>query len=173
MYIKKAWNQKRWEIRLILFLASLVVICAPFGALLGGFLMEIFGRLRTLQIGAIPSVIGWILIACSTNVPMLLIGRLLGGLSTALATSPAIVYITEVARPELRGSLISFGPTLASFGMLLSYLKGAYLDWRLVAWLSIIYSIVPVIMVQFWVPESPVWLVSKGRIDDAKKSLEW
>ncbi|EFN62868.1 Sugar transporter ERD6-like 6 [Camponotus floridanus] len=155
------------------WITSLVVICAPLGALLGGFLMEIFGRLRTLQIGAIPSVIGWILIACSNNVPMLLIGRLLGGLSTALATSPAIVYITEVARPELRGSLISFGPTLASFGMLLSYLKGAYLDWRLVAWLSIIYSIVPVIMVQFWVPESPVWLVSKGRIDDAKKSLEW
>lgn len=158
---------------MILILASLVVICAPLGALLGGFLMETLGRLRTLQIGAIPSVIGWILIACSSNISMLLIGRLLSGLSTALATSPAIVYITEVARPELRGSLISFGPTLASFGMLLSYLKGAYLDWRLVAWLSIIYSIVPVIMVQFWVPESPVWLVSKGRIDDAKKSLEW
>lgn len=158
---------------MIRFLASLVVICAPFGALLGGFLMETVGRLRTLQIGAIPGVIGWILIACSNNIPMLLVGRLLSGMSTALATSPAIVYITEVARPELRGSLISFGPTLASFGMLLSYLKGAYLDWRLVAWLSIIYSIVPVIMVQFWVPESPVWLVSKGRIDDAKKSLEW
>ncbi|KAM0729527.1 Facilitated trehalose transporter Tret1 [Formica fusca] len=155
------------------WIASLVVICAPFGALLGGFLMEMIGRLRTLQIGAIPSVIGWILIACSSNIPMLLVGRLLSGMSTALATSPAIVYITEVARPELRGSLISFGPTLASFGMLLSYLKGAYLDWRLVAWLSIIYSIVPVIMVQFWVPESPVWLVSKGRIDEAKKSLVW
>lgn len=155
------------------WIASLVVICAPFGSLLGGFLMETIGRLRTLQIGAIPSVIGWVLIACSSNIPMLLVGRLLSGLSTALATSPAIVYITEVARPELRGSLISFGPTLASFGMLLSYLKGAYLDWRLVAWINIIYSIVPVIMVQFWVPESPIWLVSKGRIDDAKKSLEW
>lgn len=135
--------------------------------------METVGRLRTLQIGAIPNVAGWILIALSTNVPMLLIGRLLSGLATALATSPAIVYITEVARPELRGSMISFGPTLASFGMVLSYLKGAYLDWRLVAWLCIIYAVVPIILVQFLVPESPVWLVSKGRIDDAKKSLEW
>lgn len=134
--------------------------------------MEMFGRLRTLQIGAIPCVIGWILIALSTNIPMLLIGRLLSGLATALATSPAIVYITEVARPELRGSMISFGPTLASFGMVLSYLKGAYLSWRLVAWLNIIYAVVP-IMLQFLIPESPVWLVSKGRLDDAKKSLEW
>jgi len=148
-------------------------VSAPIGALLGGFLMEMVGRLRTLQIGAIPCVTGWILIALSTNISMLLIGRLLSGLATALATSPAIVYITEVARPELRGSMISFGPTLASFGMVLSYLKGAYLPWRLVAWLSIIYAVVPIILVQFLVPESPVWLVSKGRLDDAKRSLEW
>ncbi|XP_014477197.1 PREDICTED: facilitated trehalose transporter Tret1-like [Dinoponera quadriceps] len=154
------------------WIASLVVICAPIGAVIGGFLMETVGRLRTLQIGSIPCVAGWILIALSTNVPMLLVGRLLAGLATALATSPAIVYITEVARPELRGSMISFAPTLASLGMVISYLKGAYLDWRLVAWLSIIYAVVPVVLVELWVPESPVWLVSKGRIDDAKKSLE-
>ncbi|XP_032671971.1 facilitated trehalose transporter Tret1-like isoform X2 [Odontomachus brunneus] len=154
------------------WIASLVVVCVPVGGVLGGFLMETVGRLRTLQIGSIPCVAGWILIALSTNVPMLLVGRLLAGLATALASSPAIVYITEVARPELRGSMISFGPTLASLGMVLSYLKGAYLDWRLVAWLSIIYAVVPVVLVELWVPESPVWLVSKGRIDDAKKSLE-
>lgn len=33
-----------------------------------------------------------------------------------MGTSPAIVYITEVARPDLRGSLISLAPTLASLG---------------------------------------------------------
>ncbi|KAL0101856.1 hypothetical protein PUN28_018418 [Cardiocondyla obscurior] len=153
--------------------SSLAVVCAPIGALVAGFLMEMFGRLRTLQIGAIPSVIGWILIATSTNIPMLLVDRLLTGLATTLSTSPAIVYITEVARPELRGSLISFGPTLASFGMVLCYLKGAYLQWDIVAYLSLIYAIVPILLVQLIVPESPVWLVSKGRIDDAKKSLEW
>jgi len=148
-------------------------VSAPIGAVLGGFLMEMFGRVKTLQIGALPSVIGWILIATSTNIPMLLVGRLLTGLATALATSPAIVYITEVARPELRGSLISFGPTLASFGMVLCYLKGAYIRWDIVAYLNTFYSIIPILLVQFLVPESPVWLVSKGRIDAAKKSLDW
>lgn len=34
----------------------------------------------------------------------------------AIGTSPAIVYITEVARPDLRGSLMSTAPTIASFG---------------------------------------------------------
>lgn len=33
-----------------------------------------------------------------------------------MGTSPAIVYITEVARPDLRGSMISLAPTLASLG---------------------------------------------------------
>ncbi|KOX79412.1 Facilitated trehalose transporter Tret1 [Melipona quadrifasciata] len=155
------------------WITSVVVVCTPLGALLGGFLMETVGRLRTLQFGSIPFIASWILIALSTNIPMVLVGRLLAGLATALATSPAIVYITEVARPELRGSMISFGPTLASFGMVLSYLKGAYIHWRVVAWLSIIYAVVPIILVQFFVPESPVWLVSKGRLEDAKKSLEW
>lgn len=155
------------------WIASVVVLCAPVGALLGGFLMETIGRLRTLQIGAIPCVIGWSLIATSTSIPMLLTGRLLTGISCALGSSPAIVYVTEVARPELRGSMISFGPTLASFGMVLLYLKGAYMHWRLVAWLSIIYAVVPIVLVQLFVPESPVWLVSKGRIEDARKSLEW
>ncbi|XP_011701922.1 PREDICTED: facilitated trehalose transporter Tret1-like isoform X2 [Wasmannia auropunctata] len=155
------------------WIASLAVVSAPVGALLGGVLMEMFGRMRTLQISAIPAVIGWILIATSVNIPMLLIGRLLTGLATALATSPAIVYITEVARPELRGSLISFGPTLASFGMVLCYVKGAYIQWRIVAYITLCYSLVPIFLVQFLVPESPVWLVSKGRIDAARKSLDW
>lgn len=150
-----------------------MVVSAPIGALLGGFLMEMCGRLRTLQIGSIPSVIGWILIGLSTNIPMLLVGRLLTGLATALATSPAIVYITEVARPELRGSLISFGPTLASLGMVLCYVKGTYLRWETVAFINLIWSVGPILLVQLFVPESPVWLVSKGRFEDAKKSLEW
>lgn len=153
--------------------ASVVVLFVPVGAVLSGFLMETIGRLKTLQIGAIPCIVGWALIASSSNLSMLLVGRLLSGISCAMGSSPAIVYITEVARPDLRGSMISFGPTLASFGMLLSYLKGAYIHWRLVAWLSIIYAVVPIILIQFFVPESPVWLVSKGRVDDARKSLEW
>lgn len=135
--------------------------------------METLGRLRTLQLSTVPCIAGWILIALSNSFPMLLSGRLLTGLATALSTSPAIVYITEVARPELRGSMISFGPTLASFGMVLAYLKGAYIPWRIVAWCSTIYAVVPIFLVQLFVPESPVWLVSKGRYDEAKAAVEW
>lgn len=45
--------------------------------------------------------------------------------------------------------------------------------WRMVAWLSIIYTIVPVIFIHMFVPESPVWLVSKGSIEQAARSLKF
>lgn len=33
-----------------------------------------------------------------------------------MGSSPAAVYITEVARPDLRGALICLGPSMTSFG---------------------------------------------------------
>lgn len=58
-------------------------------------------------------------------------------------------------------------------GMVISYAKGAFMAWRLVAWLSIIYTVVPVIFIHMFVPESPVWLVSKGSIEEAARSLKF
>lgn len=78
-----------------------------------------------------------------------------------------------MARPDLRGSLISTAPTLASFGMVIAYAKGAFISWRLVAWMNIIYTLVPIILIQIFVPESPVWLVAKGRVEDAARSLKY
>lgn len=57
--------------------------------------------------------------------------------------------------------------------MVIVYIKGAFLDWRMVAWLNIIYTIVPVVLMQIFVLESPVWLVSKGRVEDAARSLKY
>lgn len=103
------------------WIASVIVLAVPVGCLFAGVLMEWIGRLNTIKIAALPCVLGWIMIATGTNFYLLLIGRILTGLGSAIGTSPAIVYITEVARPDLRGSLISTAPTLASFGRFFSF----------------------------------------------------
>lgn len=58
------------------------MLAVPVGAISGGFLMDIIGRLNTVKLAAIPGVIGWILIAMATDVPMLIAGRLLTGLAS-------------------------------------------------------------------------------------------
>lgn len=62
---------------------------------------------------------------------------------------------------------------MCCIGMVIAYAKGAFMPWRLVAWLGIIYTLVPVILIHMFVPESPVWLVAKGRIEDAGRSLKF
>lgn len=155
------------------WIASIIVISVPIGCAVAGVLMEWMGRLNAIKTAAFPCIAGWIMIAMSNSFSVMLIGRILTGLGCAMGTSPAIVYITEVARPDLRGSLISTAPTLASAGMVIAYAKGAFLDWRLVGWLNIIYTIIPIILIQLFVPESPVWLVSKGKMEQAEKSLRF
>lgn len=154
------------------WIASILVIVTPIGAIMAGFAMDSIGRLNTIKLAAVPTAIGWILIATATNVPMLLGGRVLTGIGSAWGTGPAIVYITEIAKADMRGSLVSLAPAYASLGMVLTYLKGWFLDWRMVAWLGNIYTIVPVILITL-IPESPAWLVSTDKVDRAKKSLDW
>lgn len=145
----------------------------PIGCLIAVFLMDRIGRVNTIKLASIPGIISFALVATASNIYWILAGRILMGIACAIGSSPAYVYITEVARPELRGSLISSAPTIASLGMLLAFITGAFLNWRVTAWLATIFAILPVIFVQFLVVESPVYLVSKGHIEAAAKSLTY
>lgn len=157
--------------------ASIVILMIPVASICAGFMMESIGRVNTLMIATFPYVAGWIMIATAPNIYWILGGRFLHGISVgktlvlnkvaiahcsiifilAVGSSPAIVYVTEVASPQLRGSLISVGQTLACVGNLIAYTKGAYLHWRLSAWIYVIFSIIPGILLKF-IPESPIWL---------------
>ncbi|KAK9753919.1 Sugar transporter [Popillia japonica] len=154
------------------WVASTTIVVVPVASLICGVVMDSIGRLNTLKITAIPVTIGWILIATATNYPMILLGRILTGVAGAFGTSPAMVYLTEIARADMRGSLTSSGPAYASLGMVLAYLKGWFMDWRTIAWVCNIYAIIPCILM-FFIPESPAWYISKGKIDQARNSLEW
>lgn len=154
------------------WIASVVVIIVPLGSITAGFAMDAWGRLWAVRLAIIPTVLGWCLIASANSVGMIIAGRLLTGFATAWGSIPATVYITEIARADMRGSLVVLAPTFASLGMLICFLKGWFLNWRTVAWLCNIYAIFPILFL-FFIPESPPWLVSKGKIDQAAKGLQW
>lgn len=74
------------ELNYLLFLyfaASVFTLIIPPSSVVGGFLMDTFGRLYLRKLSAIPTILGWILIAVSRNVTMISLGRLLLGVGAS------------------------------------------------------------------------------------------
>jgi MFS family permease len=76
------------------------------GALLSGFLSDIFGRKRAIQIGAVIWCIGSITVCATQNIPMLIVGRLILGSSVGVCSAQVPVYVAELAPPSQRGQLV-------------------------------------------------------------------
>lgn len=163
--IKSTESQNSW-------MASVLIVVIPFSSVFSGMMMDNLGRLNTIKIAGIPGVIGWSIIAIAPNVPWIIFGRLLVGISAAWGTSPGIVYITEIASVNLRMSLMAIAPAYVSLGMVLTYLGGWIMHWRTIAWISNAFLVVPCITCMF-IHESPSWLIWKGKLEAAKKALDW
>ncbi|KAF5284927.1 hypothetical protein FQA39_LY16882 [Lamprigera yunnana] len=154
-----------------------------------GLLVDHIGRLRTVILSIIPGIIGYVLIATATSVSMIIWGRIITGVcfsklivrvnlyfnafSTAFLSHPTGIYISEISHPNLRGSFLTLIQINVSLGIVLVYLKGSFLHWRTVAWLTNVYITVPIVIMFFFLPESPAWLVSKGHIAQARDSIAW
>lgn len=57
--------------------------------------------------------------------------------------------------------------------MLVIYTTGLFLPWRIVAWIAFVGAILSVFTTSFWAPESPLWLIYKGKDTKALKSLAY
>ena len=86
--------------------------------------------------------------------------------------NPAQAYTVETVEPGLRGALASLQQLLASFGVFFSGLVGKFVSWQLLSGLCIIAPALMAIGLVF-MPRSPVFLLSKGKEEEAKKSLRF
>ena len=92
------------------------------------------------------------------------------GLGFVLATTS--VYIVEIATTDMRGLLGCFVQFLGGFGVLLVFVLGAYCNWWQLA-ATMVIMVFPFVICMFLAPESPRWLFSKGREEEAQKALRW
>lgn len=104
--------------------------------------------------------------------PSLYIARFILGVACGAATVVTPLYNEEIAEVRIRGALGVNMDVMFNAGILYIYIIGA-LDSYL--WLSISACIIPAIFAVtfFWMPESPMFLVSKGEIGKAETSLRW
>jgi len=82
------------------------------------------------------------------------------------------LYSEEIAEVRIRGAVGIYLDIMFNVGILYVYVVGAILPY---VWMSIACTVLPVLFAVtfFWIPESPVYLLSKGKIDKAEKSLCW
>ncbi|CAI8596973.1 unnamed protein product [Vicia faba] len=103
---------------------------------------------------------------------------LLDGFGIGLAVTLVPVYISETAPSDIRGSLNTLPQFSGSGGMFLSYCMvfvmslSASPSWRVMLGVLTIPSLFFFILTLFFLPESPRWLVSKGKMLEAKKVLQ-
>ncbi|KAJ4881592.1 Sugar transporter ERD6-like 6 [Raphanus sativus] len=98
-------------------------------------------------------------------------GRLLEGFGVGIISYTVPVYIAEIAPQNMRGGLGSVNHLSVTIGIMLAYLLGLFVSWRILAVLGTLPCIV-LIPGLFFIPESPRWLAKMGMTDDFETSLQ-
>lgn len=152
------------------WIGSLMAVGAFLGALPAGTATDMFGRKLSLLAIGIPFIISWALIAYASSVNMLYIARFIAGFATGASSAIVPVYIGEIAENSIRGALGSSFQLMITAGILYVYLIGAIVDFY---WLAVFCGLIPVLFIIVFLkaPETPVYLLRKGRRTDAQRAL--
>lgn len=177
LYIKKEFHLESNP-----SMEGLIVAMSLIGATLittwSGGVADWLGRRPMLILSSVLYFVGSLVMLWSPNVYVLLLGRLLDGFGVGLVVTLVPIYISETAPPEIRGLLNTLPQFAGSGGMFLSYCMvfGMSLmpspSWRLMLGVLFVPSLVFFFLTIFFLPESPRWLVSKGRMLEAKRVLQ-
>lgn len=165
------------------FLQGLVVSGSLFGAAIGaaagGWLADTIGRKRLIFVGGILFFVGSAGMAVSPTVNWLIISRFVDGLGIGFASVVAPLYISEIAPPSVRGSLVTLNQIAITGGQLVSYVSNfalarilldAGLTWRVMLGTGVIPAAALIVAVIF-LPESPRWLAEQGEEHEARSVL--
>jgi len=146
----------------------------PAGAVLGaagaGATADAVGRTRALALCCIPFTSGWLFIATAKGSAALFAGRLLTGVGVGSVLNIAPVYISEISPPSLRGALVGTNQLSLNIGIVLAFALGLFLPWRALAVCALV-PLTGLLAAALIVPESPRWLVSAGRSEEAAAAL--
>lgn len=156
------------------WMVSVLVLGAMFGSFVNGPIADRFSRRWSLLVANIVFLIGSIIQAAAQNVPMIFVGRFIAGLAIGQLSMVVPLYLSELAPPNLRGSLVSLQQWGITTGILIAFwldygtqhIGGTGTGQNPVAWrLPLALQCVPSFCLAvgtFFLPYSPRWLVMKG-----------
>lgn len=154
---------------------SLVNAAMPLGAVGGALILspcnELTGRRWSIIISCILYTIGAALEAGAINYGMMIAGRVVLGMGVGLEGGTVPVYVAETAAAKVRGNLVSLYQLNIALGEVLGYAVAAMFlrvpgNWRYILGSSLVFSTIMLVGMLF-LPESPRFLMHKGRVLDA------
>ncbi len=165
------------------FIVSSALLGALAGALGAGVLSSAIGRKNSLIISAVLFAIS----AWGSGMPamlpesttLLVVFRVLGGIGIGIASMNAPMYIAEIAPAEKRGTLVTYYQLAVVIGFFVVFLATYFIGnnnteaqnietgWRYMFWSELIPASAFLILL-FFVPKSPRWLMIKGQEEEAK-----
>ncbi|XP_010569130.1 PREDICTED: solute carrier family 2, facilitated glucose transporter member 6 [Haliaeetus leucocephalus] len=151
---------------------SVFTLGAAAGGVSAMLLNDRLGRKLSIMFSALPSAVGYALMAGAQGIGMLLLGRVLTGYAGGVTSASIPVYISEISHPGVRGMLGACPQIMAVLGSLILYALGLVLDWR---WLAVAGEVPVLVMIVLlcFMPNSPRFLLSQGKDDEALGSLRW
>ncbi|KAF8591257.1 general substrate transporter [Ramaria rubella] len=141
------------------------------------YLSDWAGRRKTIFCGAVIMIIGATIQTASQNLGMFIGARFLMGLGLTFAANAAPLLVSEIAYPTHRAPLTSCYNSLWNSGSVVAawttfgtfFIKNSW-SWRIPSAVQALPSVLQVFLIWF-VPESPRWLISKGREEEARRVL--
>lgn len=166
--------------------------CALVGSIIGvavaGMLSDFLGRKRTMLIASVLFSVSAIGCCLCVGIDDLVIYRIIGGLGIGIVSIVSPIYISEISPAKIRGTMVSLYQLAVTMGLLLAYLinfiilknsgtanfigffKWIFTDelWRGMLGSETVVTLL-FFLVIFFIPESPRWLIVKGRDERAMK----
>jgi sugar porter (SP) family MFS transporter len=154
------------------------LIGAVIGALICGRVTDILGRKKVILASAFIFITGALWSGFAPNFTHLLISRVYLGLAIGVSSFATPLYIAEISPTKIRGTLVSMFQLLITVGILAAYTSDSLLahnnnpeSWRPMFYVGVIPAII-LFVGMYFLPETPRWLMGKGREAEARKILQ-
>jgi sugar porter (SP) family MFS transporter len=159
------------------FTISSALIGTVIGALVAGYPVDKYGRKPVLFVIAFLFASSATGSALANNLPTFIVYRFMGGLAVGASSVAAPMYISEISPADLRGRMTALFQFNVIFGILMAYGSNYLLSktgehsWR---WMLGVGGApaVAYFFLLFLVPESPRFLIKKGKMTEAKNVLQ-
>lgn len=144
------------------------------GALIAGWLGDRIGRVRTVALGVAITGLGSLAVALANGIELFSLFRFVQGLGIGGVVPVAATYINEISRSDKRGRFVLLYEMIFPAGLAAASLVAVWvvpnLGWRAMFVLGALPVLIAVALPKY-VAESPRWLLSQGRVEEAERAI--